>query len=71
MCSIATDWSHKLEQLNQWLPLALLALNTVFGILLNIQMDSFMQQVKSNANWLKDYSKRMKIQLGSHSVTGL
>ena len=47
MCSIATEWSNKLEQLNQWLPLALLALNTVFGVLLTKTMHIFIQQVTS------------------------
>ena len=45
MCSIASEWSRKLEKLNQWLPLALLALNTVFGVLLNNATHNFRQQV--------------------------
>ena len=50
MCSIASEWSRKLEKLNQWLPLALLALNTVFGILLNIATHNFIQQVNGLQN---------------------
>ncbi len=49
MCSITTKWSCTLKQLNQWLPLALLALNTVLGVLLNGKIHHFTQQVNKQS----------------------
>ena len=47
MCSIATEWSCRLKHTNQWFPVALLSLNTAFGVLLNSKMHCFIQQVNS------------------------